>query len=50
MNTKAEEFRKRTAEADEKAEKAMDTEAQAAFREIAKHWRTMAAQAERLGW
>jgi hypothetical protein len=47
---KAEELRQRALEADAKAEKASDPEAKAAFREIAKNWRLMADQAERLGW
>jgi len=50
MSVKSDDFRRRAKNADESADKALDSEARAAFREIAEHWRTMAAQADRLGW
>ena len=50
MSSRAEYFRTKAAECEEKAEAARDTEAKRMFREAAQHWREMAAQAERLKW
>ncbi len=47
--SKAEEFRTRAAECEEKANQAKDTEAKQLLREAAETWRSMATQAERLG-
>jgi hypothetical protein len=47
---KADEFRARAAECDEKADQAKDVEAKRMFREAAANWRSMAAQAERHEW
>jgi hypothetical protein len=47
---KADEFRARAAECDEKADQAKDTEAKRMLREAAENWRSMAAQAERHEW
>ena len=49
MGQKADEYRQRAKEADEKAKVATDLEAKQAYRDIAQHWRTMAEQTERLG-
>lgn len=47
---RAEYFRARAAECEEKAKVAKDVEAKRVFREAAMHWREMADQSERLGW
>jgi hypothetical protein len=47
--SKAEEFRARAAECEEKANQAKDAEAKRLLREAAETWRSMATQVERLG-
>jgi len=50
MPTRAEYFRARAAECEEKAKAAKDPEAKRMLLEAAKHWREMADQSERLRW
>ncbi len=50
MSSKADYYRARAAECEEKVEAAMDIHAKEMFKEVARHWREMAAQAERHGW
>ena len=50
MPTRAEYFRVRAAECDERAAAAKDIEAKRMLLEAAKNWREIADQNERLGW
>jgi len=43
-------FRAKAVDCDKLADKAGDAEAKRMLREAAENWRTMADQAERLGW
>lgn len=47
---KAQELHAKAAECDLKADRAKDPEASRLLREAAASWRSMAIQAERLGW
>jgi hypothetical protein len=47
---KADEFRAKAVECDEKADQAKDAEAKRLLRETAETWRSMAAQADRHKW
>jgi hypothetical protein len=49
MSDKAEEYRRRATEADEQAEAALEDSVKIAWLNVAKHWRDMADQAERMG-
>ncbi len=49
QTSKAEEFRARAAECEEKANQSKDAEAKRLLREAAENWRSIATQAERLG-
>jgi len=49
VSTRAEHFRAKATECEEKAAAAKDSEAKRMFLEAATHWREMAAQAEWLG-
>ena len=48
--SKADYYRAKAAECEEKAEAARDLRAKQMLKEAAQYWREMAAQAERLGW
>ncbi len=50
MDSKADEYREKAEEAETRSEKTNDCEAKITWREVAEHWRYMAAQAERNGW
>jgi hypothetical protein len=50
MESKAKQYERQAKEADEKAETVRDSEAKQTWRDIAAHWRAMAAQAKRNGW
>ena len=50
MGSKAEEYRRRAAEADRQAEQAKDTQAIQTYRKAAAHWRELAEKAERNGY
>ena len=47
MGSKAEEYRRRAAEADKQAEQAKDAQAIQTYRKAAAHWRELAKKAER---
>jgi hypothetical protein len=50
MAEKADQYRRRAEEADEKANDAPTNEMHQVWREVARHWRAMADQSERHGW
>jgi hypothetical protein len=50
MVTQSEQYRQRTKEAEQNAEKARDAEAKAAWLKLAKGWRELADQVERNDW
>ena len=50
MESKEKEYGRQAKESDEKAETVQGTEARQIWRDIAAHWRAMAAQAKRNGW
>ena len=50
MAEKANDYRNRAEEADKKADEAKTPELLQVWREVARHWRAMADQAERHGW
>ena len=47
---RADEYRKRAKDAEDYAERTVDSVIKQAFREVARQWREMAEQAERNGW
>lgn len=47
MGQKADDYRRRAKEAEEKAKQVKDLEAKKAYADIANHWRIMAEQADR---
>ena len=50
MDTKEQDYLQRAEEADRKVEEAHDFEAKRIYREIADHWRAMAAIAKKNRW
>ncbi len=48
--TKEEDYGERAKEADRSADRTKDYQAKQIYREVAQHWRDMAAQAKRNGW
>jgi hypothetical protein len=50
MATKADEYRLRAQEADDKARIAADPATKRNWREVAEQWRSLAAQAQRNSW
>lgn len=48
--SKAQELQAKAAECDQKADRTKDPEVRRLLREAAASWRSMAIQAERLGW
>jgi hypothetical protein len=50
MSVRSNDCRRRAEQADQKALEARDPGARADYQEIARQWRAMAEQAERLGW
>ena len=50
MRTKAQEYQRNAEDAEKEAERVKDPIAAETYRDIARRWRQMAEQAERLGW
>lgn len=50
MTSKAKQYEEKAKLADAKADAVHDPEAQQTWRDVAAHWRGMAAQAKRNGW
>jgi hypothetical protein len=50
MGSKADEYRRRSKDAEEQAKDVQEAAAKIAWLNIARHWRDMADQAERNGW
>jgi hypothetical protein len=50
MSVRSDDCRRRAEDADQKALEAREASARADYEEIARQWRAMAEQADRLGW